>query len=223
MHGLNLVQYIAIAALPLLFAITLHEVAHGFVAYRLGDPTAKMLGRLSLNPIRHIDPIGTIVVPILLLTLGGFIFGWAKPVPITAENLRNPKRDMVIVAIAGPLSNLLMAIFWALVAKLGLSLGGDLGAFSAPLVLMGKIGILFNLILMVLNLLPIPPLDGGRVVAGLLPGPLSWKFSRLEPYGFLILLGLLASHKLIGINLLGLLIQPPMAFLETAIYTIFRL
>lgn len=223
MHGLNLVQYIAIAALPLLFAITVHEVAHGFVAHRLGDPTAMMLGRLTLNPIKHIDPVGTVVVPILLLMLGGFIFGWAKPVPVTAENLKQPKRDMALVAAAGPAANLLMAAGWALTAKLGFLLGPQLGWAAQPLILMGEIGIRFNLILMVLNLLPIPPLDGGRVLVGLLPGPLSWQVSRIEPYGFLILLLLLASPSLFGVNLLGMILGPPMKLIEMALYSLFGL
>jgi len=223
MHGLNLVQYIAVAALPLLFAITVHEVAHGFVAYRLGDPTAMMLGRLTLNPLKHIDPIGTVVVPLLLLMLGGFIFGWAKPVPVTVENLKQPKRDMALVAAAGPLSNLFMAVLWALIAKLALVLGPVLGWAAEPLVLMGKLGIFFNLILMVLNLLPIPPLDGGRVLMGVLPGPLAWQVSRIEPYGFLILLLLLASPNLFGINLLGMILGPPMKLIEVALYSLFGL
>jgi len=220
---MNLVQYIAVAALPLLFAITVHEVAHGFVAYRLGDPTAMMLGRLTLNPIKHIDPVGTVVVPLMLLMLGGFIFGWAKPVPVTAENLKQPKRDMALVAAAGPAANLLMAAGWALMAKLGFLLGSQLGWAAQPLILMGEIGIRFNLILMVLNLLPIPPLDGGRVLVGLLPGPLSWQVSRIEPYGFLILLLLLASPNLFGVNLLGMILGPPMKLIETILYSLFGL
>lgn len=223
MYGLNLVQTLAIAALPILFAITLHEVAHGFVAWRLGDPTARMLGRLTVNPIKHIDPIGTIAVPVLLLMMGGFIFGWAKPVPVTVENLRSPKRDMAIVAIAGPMANLLMAIFWALVAKLALVMGPTLGSIAYPLVLMGKLGILFNLLLMTVNLLPIPPLDGGRVMTGILPGPLAWKFSKLEPYGMLIILGLLVAHQLVGLNILGAILGPLINFFETTLYSVFSL
>ncbi|MDH5191772.1 MAG: site-2 protease family protein [Gammaproteobacteria bacterium] len=223
MHGLNLVQTLAIAALPILFAITLHEVAHGFVAWRLGDPTAKMLGRLTINPIKHIDPIGTIVVPVLLLIMGGFMFGWAKPVPVTPQNLRSPKRDMAIVAIAGPASNLLMALFWALVAKLALVMGPSLGSIAHPLMLMGKLGILFNLLLMTLNLLPLPPLDGGRVLTGLLPGPLAWKFSRIEPYGIMILLGIIILSQGFGINILGSTLGPAVTFFETMLYALFRL
>ncbi len=201
MQGLTIIQFAVVAVLPLLFAITVHETAHGWVASRLGDKTAMMLGRLTLNPLKHIDPMGTILVPGLLMILGGFIFGWAKPVPVTWQNLRNPKRDMALVAVAGPLANLLMALAWALVAKLGIILTPVFPWVATPMVLMGKVGIFINAILMVLNLLPLPPLDGGRVLVGILPGPLAWRVSRIEPYGFLIILALLASGwlgKLIG-------------------------
>lgn len=214
MEELSLIQRLAIGALPVLFAITIHEVSHGWVARRFGDPTAMMLGRLSLNPIRHIDPIGTLLVPGLLLLMGGFIFGWAKPVPVTWENLRNPKRDMALVALAGPLSNLLMALFWALVMKIALLIGGDLIWLSKPLVYMGGVGIGINLILMVLNLLPLPPLDGGRVLVGVLPDPLAYKISRIEPYGFIILLVLLVTGAL------GFILGPPMTVMEKAIFSL---
>ncbi len=217
MLGLSIPQMIAVSILPLLFAIVIHEVAHGWVAKQLGDPTAKMLGRLTLNPIKHIDPIGTIVVPLILLVMGGFIFGWAKPVPVTWENLKNPKRDMALVAVAGPAANLLMALFWALVAKIGLTLGPDIAWLATPLALMGIVGVTFNLILMVLNLLPILPLDGGRIVESLLPGPLSYKFSKLEPYGFVVLLVLLVS------GLLGDLLGVPIKFFEQVIFKLFGL
>ena len=190
MDELNAMQRIAVWALPVIFAITVHETAHGWVALRFGDPTARMLGRLTLNPIKHIDPVGTILVPGILLMLGGIIFGWAKPVPITYENLRNPKRDMALVALGGPLSNLIMATFWVLIAQTGAWFGGDVGLF---LVYMAVAGIFINIILMVLNLLPLPPLDGGRVAVGLLPGPASWQLSRIEPYGFPILVLLLVT------------------------------
>jgi Zn-dependent protease len=211
MTGLSTPQLIAVALLPLLFAITVHEVAHGWVAKHLGDPTAQRLGRLTLNPIKHIDPIGTLLVPGLLLLLGGFIFGWAKPVPVTFENLRHPKRDMAIVAAAGPGANLLMAIGWALVAKLGTLLPATLPWAATPLQYMGAFGITINVVLMVLNLIPIPPLDGGRVAVGLLPGPLGWQLSRIEPYGFFILLGLIAT------GLLGHLLGPPVQLFERLI------
>lgn len=211
MFGLTLPQFIAVAVLPLLFAITVHEVAHGWAAKRLGDPTAERLGRLTLNPIKHIDLVGTVLVPGLLLFVGGFIFGWAKPVPVTWENLRQPKRDMALVAAAGPGANLLMALLWALVAKIGALLPIGLQWASMPMQYMGRFGILINAVLMVLNLLPLPPLDGGRVAVGLLPGRYAWQLSRVEPYGFFILLALLFT------GLLGTLIGPPIALVHRVV------
>lgn len=211
MPDLSLPQFVAVAALPLLFAITVHEVAHGWMAKQFGDPTAQRLGRLTLNPLKHIDPIGTILVPGLLLLLGGFIFGWAKPVPVTWQNLRHPKRDMAIVAAAGPGANLVMALFWAVVARIGVQLGA-LSWAGVPLQYMGQFGIEINLVLMVLNLIPIPPLDGGRVAVGLLPGPWAWQLARLEPFGFFILLLLLATH------VLGNIISPPVHLFEQLVY-----
>jgi len=187
----TLIQKIIVWALPVIFAITAHEVAHGWVALKLGDRTAQMMGRLTLNPLKHIDPVGTILVPGVLLVLGGFIFGWAKPVPVTFQNLRHPKSDMVWVALAGPMANLVMAVIWALVAKLGLTLLQSGVEIGAPMVYMGIAGVLINTMLMMLNLFPLPPLDGGRILVGLLPGPLSWRVSQIEPYGFFILVGLL--------------------------------
>ena len=197
-----MVQRIAVWALPVLFAITVHEVAHGWMARQLGDPTAMMLGRLTLNPIKHIDPVGTLLIPGIMLMVGGFIFGWAKPVPVTWENLRKPKRDMVLVAAAGPVANLIMALMWAAIMKIGLLLGGSIDWLARPLTYMGGAGIFINTILMVLNLLPLPPLDGGRVLTGLLPGRWAWYFSRIEPWGFFILVGLLVS------GLLGKILGP---------------
>ncbi len=191
MEELSLMQRLAVWVIPVLFAITIHEAAHGWMALRLGDPTAKMLGRLSLNPIRHIDPVGTILVPGVLLILGGFLFGWAKPVPITWENLRHPRRDTAWVAAAGPLSNLLMALGWAMVIRIGLMVGNASDGLALFMVYSGMAGIFINTILGVLNLLPLLPLDGGRILESMLPGPLAWKFSRLEPYGFFILLALI--------------------------------
>jgi Zn-dependent protease len=194
---LSLLQLISVLVIPVLFAIIVHEVAHGWVAKHLGDPTAQRLGRLSLNPLKHIDPVGTILVPAMLVLLRvGFIFGWAKPVPITWENLRRPKRDMALVAAAGPVANLLMAVFWALVVKIGSVLPESVHWVSQPMQYMGLGGILANILLMVFNLLPLPPLDGGRVAVGLLPGPLAWQLSRLEPYGFFILIGLMLTGVL---------------------------
>lgn len=217
MEELTTVQRIAVWVIPVLFAITVHEVAHGWVARRLGDPTAFMLGRLTLNPIKHIDPVGTVLVPLALLLIGGFVFGWAKPVPVTWENLRHPKRDMALVAAAGPGANLVMALLWALAMKLGMLLEGSVDAVAIPLIYMGFAGITINLVLMVLNLLPLPPLDGGRVVAGLLPGRLSWQFGRLEPYGLIIILGLLFM------GWLGHLLWPPVRLLQGLIFTVLGL
>lgn len=213
MQDLNPLQIIAVAILPVLFAITVHEVAHGFVAKLLGDPTAQRLGRLTLNPIRHIDPLGTVLIPGLLLLLNtGFVFGWAKPVPVTWENLRHPKRDMVLVAAAGPASNLIMALVWGLVAKISTLLPESQAWAAVPLQLMGQIGIFINVLLMVFNLLPLPPLDGGRVAVGLLPGRWGWGLSRLEPYGFFILLGLMIT------GLLSFFINQPLHAVTALVY-----
>lgn len=193
MGNLNTLQLIAVSIIPVLFAITLHEAAHGWMALRLGDPTAKMLGRLTLNPLKHIDPVGTVLLPLLFIVLMGFAIGYAKPVPVTEANLRNPKRDMAWVALAGPASNLMMAIIWMVIGSAGymmLTSGWDGARF---LIYSGAIGGLINILLMVLNLLPIPPLDGSRVVSSLLPGPMAWKYSRLEPYGMFIVLALILT------------------------------
>ncbi len=202
---MSLVQKVSIWALPVLFAITLHEVAHGWAARALGDRTAQMLGRLSLKPIRHIDPMGTVVVPILLLILGGFLFGWAKPVPVGVRNFRHPRRDMALVAIAGPLSNLAMALAWGLLMKLALSMNPEEGVWLG-ITLMCRAGILINIVLMVLNLLPLPPLDGGRVLTGLLPERQARVMDRIEPYGFVILIGLMVTGLLNQIMMWPLLL-----------------
>ena len=197
---LNLVQLIAIYAIPVVLAITLHEAAHGYIAMRFGDMTAYGAGRVSLNPIKHIDPVGTVAVPLVILAVaklaggGGMLFGWAKPVPVNFANLRHPKKDMLWVAAAGPLSNLAMALAWALLAKLSLSVPQSY--FALPLALTGAAGVFVNLIFMVLNLMPLPPLDGGRILVSLLPHRYAYKFSRIEPYGFPILLVLLFTGAL---------------------------
>ena len=197
MDQLTIIQKIAVWILPVIFAITVHEVAHGWVAKKYGDNTAYMLGRLTLNPIKHIDLLGTIVIPgLLLLTGTGFIFGWAKPVPVDARNFKKPLHDMAIVALAGPVSNVLMAIGWALLARLGVTMGASAENVSLPLIYTGIAGISINLVLALINLLPIPPLDGSRVLTGLLPSRLAWQYNQLERYGFIILLILLYTKIL---------------------------
>jgi len=197
---LNIVQVIAVYAIPVILAITLHEAAHGYVAMRFGDMTAYAAGRVSLNPIRHIDPVGTVALPLALLALtkliggGGMLFGWAKPVPVNFANLRRPKQDMLWVAAAGPLSNLAMALLWAMVLKIGLAAPDTY--LSLPLALMGAAGVFINVIFMVLNLLPLPPLDGGRILVSLLPARLARSVARVEPYGFIILIALLFTEVL---------------------------
>ena len=199
-----MIEKIIIWAVPVVFAITIHEVAHGWTASKLGDQTARMLGRLTLNPIKHVDPIGTVLVPLLLMYAGNFIFGWAKPVPVDWRNLRHPRRDMAIVAAAGPFANLLMLIGWTLLAKLcfesNVQSGGMIGAIFA----MSQAGIMINALLMLLNLLPVPPLDGSRVVSALLPPRLAYGYNRLESIGLLIMVLLLATQAL------GLILGPPL-------------
>ena len=191
----RIIQGIAIFALPVILAITLHEAAHGYVAKQFGDLTAYAQGRVTLNPLRHIDPMGTVIVPLLLLAVSSpYLFGWAKPVPVNFGNLRHPKRDMLWVAAAGPGANLLMAFLWALVFKFGLAIPES--NFSEPMLLMGQAGILINVILLVLNLLPLPPLDGGRIAVSLLPQRIAYRFAQIEPYGFIILLVLLFTGVL---------------------------
>ncbi len=196
MNELNTIQQIVVLILPVLFAITVHEAAHGWVANKLGDPTAKQQGRVTLNPIQHIDPLGTVIVPLGMYLLTGFLFGWAKPVPVDWRNLNNPRRDMALVAIAGPASNLIMALLWGVGMQAGVSLLESLPWVAYPLIYMGTAGIMINSILLVLNLLPILPLDGGRIVASLLPARLAVPYARLEPWGLFIIVGLLATGML---------------------------
>lgn len=191
---LSLVQKIIVFALPVIFAITLHEAAHGYAARKFGDRTAEAAGRITANPLKHIDPVGTILVPLAILLLsklaggGGILFGWAKPVPVNFRNLRNPKKDMLWVAAAGPGANLLMALFWTAMIKLAFTLPDNL---RIPLALMGAAGVFINAVLMSLNLLPLPPLDGGRIAVSLLPHRWAYKLAQVEPYGLFILIGLM--------------------------------
>ena len=192
----NLVQLIALYAIPAIFAITLHEAAHGYAARYFGDPTAYQAGRISLNPVRHIDPIGTLLIPAVVLFASGgkFAFGWAKPVPVNFGRLRHPKRDMLWVAAAGPGANLFMAMLWALLFKIFATM--PMNYFSEPALRMAEGGIIINLVLMVLNLFPLPPLDGGRIAVSLLPHRLAYQFARVEPYGMVILMVLLFTGVL---------------------------
>jgi len=195
MNELTLIQRIVVWILPVVFAITVHEVAHGWVAKQYGDDTAARQGRLTLNPLKHIDPIGTLLIPgLMLITFTGFIFGWAKPVPVDFSRLRHPRRAMAWVALAGPLANILMATGWAMLARLGVTWQWEY--VSLPLIYMGIAGISINLVLALLNLLPIPPLDGSRVISALLPLRWAWYYNRLERFGFVLLLLLMISGSL---------------------------
>ena len=211
----SILQKITIYAIPLIFAITLHEAAHAYAARFFGDSTAYMLGRMTLNPIKHIDPIWTILVPLVTLLVSPFVFGAAKPVPVNFGALRNPKRDMIWVAAAGPLANLAMMILWAIVAKIAISLGGE-GPFYF-LALVGEAGIFVNALLMVFNLFPLLPLDGGRILTGLLPNKMAYTFSRTEPYGMLILVALLVT------GVFGRFMGPLVNFSMKSIYAIIGL
>ena len=206
----QLIQTVSLAAIPVLFAITLHEAAHGYVARHFGDMTAYSQGRISLNPIRHIDPVGTILLPLMTLWVGGILFGWAKPVPVNFSALRNPKKDMVWVAIAGPASNLVMAVGWALLYKFSLS--SPESYFAKPMMGMAEIGININVVLMVLNLLPLPPLDGGRVAVSLLPHRQAYQLSKIEPYGMFILIFLAITP------VLGLVLFPLVRIVEKILF-----
>ncbi len=227
---LNVIQVIAIYAIPVIFAITLHEAAHAYAAKYFGDLTAYSQGRVSLNPIRHIDPIGTVALPLVMLAVsklfgGGFIFGWAKPVPVNFGNLRHPKRDMLWVAAAGPGANLVMAIFWVLMVKLSFADAVGSLPFALPLALMGAAGVMVNVIFMVLNLLPIPPLDGGRIVVSLLPHRQAYQFSRIEPYGIFIILALMFTHVLDAVlwPLVTIAIQGIAALADISVLDLYKL
>ena len=218
----QLIQTVLIYALPVLFSITIHEAAHGYVARYFGDHTASMLGRITLNPLKHIDPVGTILMPLLLYfaTSGAFLFGYAKPVPVNFGNLRHPKRDMVWVALAGPLSNLLQALLWLALFIVLLGLGIDERFF----VEMARAGVLVNLVMWAFNLFPLPPLDGGRILVGLLPWKQALMVSRIEPWGFFIVMGLVIAGVVgtlwlrplmgLGYSAINLLLTPLTALLR---------
>lgn len=193
MESLNLAQRVLLWAIPVVFAVTVHELAHGLCALVFGDDTARQSGRLTLNPFRHIDPLGSVAVPAAFLLIGGFVFGWARPVPVAVERLRHPRRDMVFVAAAGPLANLVMALFWALIMKFGLGVAPAQPSTAAVLVYLGAAGVFINTAILMLNLLPLPPLDGGRILAGLLPVRYGRRLARLEPWGFPVLLVLILA------------------------------
>lgn len=211
----DLFQKILIWAIPLLFAITVHEMAHGWVASLRGDQTAARLGRLSPNPLRHIDPVGTVIVPAVLYFLGGFVFGWAKPVPVDWRNLKHPRRDMALVAFAGPGANFVMAVFWVVLAKCSIWVEASAPWMAFVLFNMAVAGVLVNLMLGVFNLFPIPPLDGSRIVSSLLKPSWAWQYERLERYGLIILLALLASGILgkILFPIINVLMHQVMVFL----------
>ncbi len=209
---LTVIQKVTVYALPIIFAITVHEAAHGYAAKHFGDLTAYNQNRISLNPLRHIDPIGTIVLPALTVLLGGVLFGWAKPVPVNFMNLRHPKKDMLWVAASGPFSNLIMAIFWTILFGRSAYFPESMSLFIQQ---MGVAGISINLSLMVLNLIPLPPLDGGRIAVSLLPNHLAYKYAQIERYGFLILIILLMTH------ILDLIIFPLIQISQSLILWIF--
>lgn len=218
MLELSVIQKIVIWALPLIFAITGHEVAHGWVANRFGDPTARLLGRLSLNPMKHIDWMGTVIIPLVLLSVSNFVFGWAKPVPIDPRHFRHPRRDNALVALAGPCANIVMALLWATIGRLGVYLIAQHYAWlGVPLVYMGSAGIMINVVLGVLNILPFPPLDGSKILYSLLPYPLVQKIQQFEPWGFLLLMFLWVT------GILSVLLFPPVIFIIQWMSAVFGL
>ena len=212
-----LILKIAVSAVPIIFAITVHEASHGYAAKYFGDLTAERLGRITLNPLKHIDPLGTILLPAITLMVGGVLFGWAKPVPVNFGNLRNPKKDMLWVAAAGPASNLVMAIMWGMLlgyVQRGLQ-AGNFSTSAYFFVEMAYVGISINIVLMVLNLLPMPPLDGGRIAVSLLPNNLAFQLSKIEKYGFIILIALMFA------GVLGKILSPFISFFQQIILRIF--
>jgi len=219
MPELSTIQQVVVWILPVLFAITLHEAAHAWVAWLLGDVSAKLAGRVSINPIRHIDPIGTILVPILVMLISHFtfVFGWAKPVMIDSSNFKKPRRDIALSVAAGPSANIVMALLWAVALKIGLMLHPEVSRPALFLVLSARAGIIINLLLAIFNLLPIPPLDGSKIVAMMLPAKQALIFEKIEPYGFFILLALLFT------GVLNWMISPPINWSLRAISSLFNL
>lgn len=217
MLSLTVVQTIAVWIAPVLLSITLHEAAHAWIASLCGDTTAKMLGRLSANPLKHIDPLGTVLVPLLVAVFSGFhfVFGWAKPVPINWNHLHNPRRDMAFVAAAGPIANIVMALVWAIYAKAGFLLKPESSNFALFIVLSGQAGVMINLVLAIVNLIPIPPLDGSRIMASILPSRLMVYYAQIENFGLLIMLTLLFT------GVLGKLINTPISWAIQGICTMF--
>ena len=214
MNELSLVEKIVIAAVPIIFAITVHEVAHGWVASKLGDPTARLAGRLTLNPVKHIDPLGTIAVPLIMIVLTPFAFGWAKPVPVDWRNLRHPRRDMALVAAAGPGANIIMLVLWTLLLSVLFTSGSAVSYPQGLLIEMAKVGIIINIVLIALNLLPLPPLDGSRIVTAFLSPTAAHKYNLLERWGLPILIVLLFT------GVLGKILHPLMGFMYSIVNTL---
>ncbi len=214
MYELSLIEKVFIAAVPIIFAITVHEVAHGWVAGKLGDPTAKLAGRLTLNPVKHIDPVGTIAVPLIMIALTPFAFGWAKPVPVNWRNLNHPRRDMALVAAAGPGANIVMLVLWTLLLSALFATGNTISYLSALLIEMAKIGIIINIVLIALNLLPLPPLDGSRIVTAFLSPAAAQKYNGLERWGLPILVVLIFT------GVLGKILHPIIGFMLSIVNTL---
>ncbi|MCY4362629.1 MAG: site-2 protease family protein [Gammaproteobacteria bacterium] len=214
MYEFSLVQKIIIAAIPIIFAITVHEVAHGWVASKLGDPTAKLAGRLTLNPVKHVDLLGTIAVPLIMIALTPFAFGWAKPVPVDWRNLRQPRRDMALVAAAGPGANVIMLALWTLLLSSMATTGSDISYLATLLIEMAKVGIIINIVLIALNLLPLPPLDGSRIVTSFLSPGAAYKYNLLERWGLPILVVLIFT------GVLGKILHPLIGFMLSIVNTL---
>ena len=213
MYELSLAEKIVVAAIPIIFAITVHEVAHGWVASKLGDPTAKLAGRLTLNPVKHIDPLGTIAVPLIMIALTPFAFGWAKPVPVDWRNLGQPRRDMALVAAAGPGANVAMLALWTLLLSFLFAAGNNISYLSMLLIEMARVGIIINIVLIALNLLPLPPLDGSRIVTSFLSPTAAYKYNLLERWGLPILVVLIFT------GVLGKILHPPIGFMLSIVNT----